>query len=804
MIEPPITERELLDKTLDDLEWPRIESAVSELRRAPASTHAGLPQASTRGAAEQYLAETAEALTLLRDGEPLPLDGIRDVSQHILRVERHGALDAPALHELRLTLGTTRGLRRFLAARRERLPALSLACPFDPTLDRMFDVLNDALDPEGTLADHASAELKRLRIETRNLRAHMIARLEELVYKHSDLLSDTFYTLRDGRYVLPVRSDAHERVHGIVHGASASGSTVFVEPRQLITQGNRLKLAEAEEEREVLRVLASLSDEVRSEVPSLRTAFESLLHADLRAACAKLCQRLSLTRPVVAEVARIRLKQAKHPMLLLDGVAVVANDVDAEAGHALVISGPNAGGKTVALKLLGLAALMVRAGLFLPADEGSECGFFHAVLSDIGDAQSLSKNLSTFSAHVRRMTHVIDVAGEGTLVLLDELAGSTDPEEGAALACAVVERLCEQRAAIAVTTHYEPLKARALSDSRLRNASVGFDVTRMAPTFRLRLGVPGASSALAVAERFGMPRAVVERARMVLPEQSKHFDALVKQLETQLDSLEAQSAQIEADRLAAQIARASLERELALQKAREKKQLSQEAQALATALREARSEIERAKKAAKQQTQSAEELRAASKRLDAISSATVQTAEVRALLTTQTEEPEGQAVALADLTVGKRLYAPHLRTDVEVLEPPQKGRVRVAAGPMRLWLELGQLRNRALPVAPPKDDTKAPKGKSSTLTNRPAVRSSDNSIDLRGMRVEDAISMLDAFLDRMYGRDESVAYVEHGFGSGALREAVREHLARPSPYVAGVRAGMPDEGGERLTVVTLR
>jgi DNA mismatch repair protein MutS2 len=796
-----VTESKLLDKTLDDLEWPRIEAAVAELRRAPSSTHRSLPQAETRAVAEQGLSETAEALALMRAGEPLPLDGIRDIGLHLTRLERHGALDAPALHELRLTLGTTRSLRRFLAARRERLPALTAACSFDPTLDRVFDTLSEALDPEGTLADHASAELKRLRIETRNLRAHMIARLEELVHKHAELLSDTFYTLRDGRYVLPVRSDAHERVHGIVHGASASGSTIFVEPRSLIVQGNRLKLAEAEEEREVVRVLAALSDEVRGEAPSIRTAFESLLHADLRAACAKLCERLGLTRPVLAEKARIRLRQAKHPMLLLDGVEVVANDVEAEAGHALVISGPNAGGKTVALKLLGLSALMVRTGLFLPAEEGSECGFFDSVLSDIGDAQSLSKNLSTFSAHVRRMTEVIDVAGEGALVLLDELAGSTDPEEGAALACAVVERLCEQRAAVAVTTHYEPLKARALRDARLRNASVGFDVARMAPTFRLRLGVPGASSALAVAERFGMPHAVVERARTVLPEQSKHFDALVKQLEHHLNEVEAQRAQVDADRRATKAARDAVEHELAQQKAREKKQLGSEAQALMLTLREARNEIDRAKKAARQGALSNEDLRALNKRLDVISAETVQSEQVRTLLSSPREESNSLPVAFDELAVGKRVYAPHLRAEVEVLEPPHKGRVRVAAGAMRLWVDIDQLRKQ--PQAKP--EPASSKGKTSSLTiNRPSVRSSDNSLDLRGMRVEDALDMLDAFLDRMYGRDESVAYVEHGFGSGALREAVREHLARPSPYVAGVRAGAPDEGGERVTIVSLR
>ncbi|HEY6880656.1 MAG TPA: endonuclease MutS2, partial [Polyangiales bacterium] len=554
-----MTEESLLQKTLADLEWRRLEAEVAGLLRAPTPVRFQLPLAASFEEAERALAETGEALSLLNAGEPLPLDGIRNIAQHLLRVERHGDLDAVAMNEVRATLGAARVLRKFLAARRGSLPALTAACPIDPTLDRLSATLDEAFDPDGTLADHASSDLRRLREETRNLRGHLIARLEELIHKHAELLSDRFYTLRDGRYVLPVRSDAHERVHGIVHGASASGSTIFVEPRSLVQQGNRLKLAEAEQEREEARILGVLSSEVRDEAASVRAAFEALLHADLRAACAKLTHQLKLTKPTLLREPRIALKEAKHPVLLLDGVAVVANDVDAEGGRALVISGPNAGGKTVALKLLGLSALMVRAGLFLPAAENSACGFFSAVLSDIGDEQSLEKSLSTFSAHIDHMRQILEVAQTGTLVLLDELAGSTDPEEGAALACAIVERLCELGAAVGVTTHYEPLKARALSDARLRNASVGFDVASMSPTFKLRLDLPGASSALAVAERFGLSPGIIARAKAIVPEQSTHFDQLVKQLESRLALVEQQTQEIELEYARARAARTEAE-----------------------------------------------------------------------------------------------------------------------------------------------------------------------------------------------------------------------------------------------------
>lgn len=795
-----MTDDPLLSKTLADLEWERIESEVAgHLRARP--QRFSLPLAKSYEATERALAETTEALALLEAGEPLPLDGIRDVDAHLLRLERHGDLDAVATNEVRTTLSAARVLRKFLAARRATLPALNAACPIDPTLDGLTHVLDQAFDADGTLADHASADLKRLRTETRNLRGHLVARLEEQIQKQSELLSDRFYTLRDGRYVLPVRSDTHERVHGIVHGTSASGSTIFVEPRSLVMSGNRLKLAEAEQEREELRILGSLSAELRAELASVRAAFQALLHADLRAACARISQRLGLARPKLVRAPRIHLREARHPVLLLDGTPVVANDVDAEAGRCLVISGPNAGGKTVALKLLGLSALMVRAGLFLPALEGSECGFFDSVLSDIGDQQSLEKSLSTFSAHIDHIRQILDVAHSGALVLLDELAGSTDPEEGAALACAIVERLCELGAAVAVTTHYESLKARALADDRLRNASVGFDVAQMAPTFRLRLDVPGASSALDVAERFGLARGIIDRARQVVPEQSKHFDQLVRQLQTRLLELEQQRATMDSDLARAREARALAESQLERQLARDKKVLGQEAQRLMDDLRQARGELERAKKLLRKQRLEQDELREAQQRMEQ-AGAKETLAAIDRIVGKPGEETAHREVAPEQLVVGKRVYVPRLRAEVEIVEAPSKGKLRVAAGAMRLWVDVSELRER---TAAREEERPRERLERTALPPRPAVRSLDNSIDLRGMRVDDALALLESSLDRLYGRDESVAYVEHGVGSGALRDAVRSFLERrSSPYVASARPGLPEEGGERVTVIVLR
>src|SRR5690606_31724423 len=313
----------------------------------------------------------------------------------------------------------------------------------------------------------------------------------------------------------------------IVHGTSASGATVFVEPEVLIGQGNRLKMALAEQEREEARILGVLSEFVAERHAEVVAAVDAIDHADLRQASARLGRDLDARVLPLDLEAELHLEAARHPLLLLDGADVVPNDLSIGSGRALILSGPNAGGKTVALKTMGLAAVMMRAGLPVPAAAGSRCGFFDPILSDVGDEQSIEKNLSTFSAHVTNLRRVIDEAGPRALVLLDELTGGTDPGEGAALACAIAEALCDAGAAIGVTTHYEPLKALATRDPRFRNAAVGFDVERMRPTFELTLDVPGASSALWVALRFGIREDIVTRAREVLPEHSRTFDELV-------------------------------------------------------------------------------------------------------------------------------------------------------------------------------------------------------------------------------------------------------------------------------------
>ena len=719
----------------------------------------------------------------------------------LARLEKQGALDGPELRAVATTLGAARALRKFLARHQDRAPALHASCSTDPTLDRLVDELERAVEPDGTLADSASPELGRLRTEVANLRARIVGRLEAMLIKHADIVQDRFHTLREGRYVIPVRTDAHEKLPGIVHGTSGSGATVFVEPKAIVNQGNRLKMAQGELEREEARILGILSGRVRDRVAEVNAAVEALDRADLRNAAARLAKDLGATIPTLSRAPKMRLLDARHPLLALEGVDVVANDLELEAGSALVMSGPNAGGKTVSLKVLGLAALMARAGLPVPAAEGSEAGFFAPVLTDVGDEQSLQKNLSTFSAHVTNLVSVLHDAGPSAMVLLDEIATGTDPHEGAALACALVDALCDKGAALGVTTHYERLKAMAVEDPRLRNASVGFDVQRMAPTFVVRRDVPGSSSALAVAQRFGMPSRVLERARELLPDESRTFDALVQKLEARFEALEAERAQAEEARREAERLRDEAAAELERQRQRDHKKLSEEGARLMDQLRQARGQLKEVRKALRKSERHDEEaLRKIREQLDGVGAQV--DGELKDVVAAPPAPPPkevGAPVEATDIEVGQRVYVPRLRTEVDVVEAPSKGRVRVAAGPVKLWVKVAEVRKKD---APREEQPAKPAAAPAPRSRGPA---SDNTLDVRGMRVDDAISMTESFLDRMFGASEHLAYILHGVGSGALRDAIREHLGQHAgQYVRSVRPGTVEEGGERMTVVTLR
>lgn len=762
---------------------------------------------------------------MLRAGQRLPTTDVEGVDDALERARVGGVLAPAELRSIGRMLEAARALRRFLASRRADVAALLDACATDPTLDDAADSIARCFEPDGTLADHASPRLRELRGQWHAARQRMLSRMEELMRKHEAVLQDHFVTEREGRWVLPVRSDAHERFPGIVHATSGSGATLFVEPRAVVPMGNRLKVLEADVKREEEAVCARLTDQLGDVLPSAEAARRALAVADVRVATARLAGELELIFPEVADDPRLDLRQARHPLLALDfldrgddqsksrprgppgrepgstGRRVVPSDVSIEAGRALVVSGPNAGGKTVALKAMGLVALMVRTGLPVACAEGSVVGLFDVVLTDVGDDQSLHKNLSTFSAHVSNLAAVLEETTRGALVLLDELAGGTDPREGEALAAGVLDSLCARGGAVAATTHYEGLKALALVDQRFVNASVGFDLATMTPTFELAVGVPGSSSALAVARRFGMPGTVIERAERFLSREDVAFEAVVQKLHAERAALELARAAAEQREGELTEARARVETELESIRNRDHRALSSQAAELVERLRRAQADLRQAQATLRAKRPEATAVREAAAAIERVAGEVALGGALEPLVTPSIES-EGRPLQESELRRGARVWVQRLRAEAEVIDVLASGDIRVAAGSLKLTVPVRDLRGVAAP------DTAAIRPRTPAIASHPVstpgaqIQTKDATCDLRGLRVDDGLAMATTFLDRAINEGRDVVFLVHGHGSGALRDAVRKELAR-SRYVARFHGGEPNRGGEGVTVVWL-
>lgn len=820
------TDEVLSDKARSDLEWDRLLEALerrceSDVGRSLARTLSAPP----RNELVTRLAEVREAIASDDRAEPLPIAAVADAREPWARASHGGVLSPSELRAIADVLASARTLRRFLHARREALPVLFAACSTDAALDSVEDEISSSFEPDGTLSDDASPRLRELRGEHSTTRSRMVSRSEELIRRYSHILSDTYWTEREGRYVLPVRSDAHERFPGIVHASSSSGATLFVEPRVLVPLGNRLKMLEADVRREEEAIYAALTERVVEVLTSVRGAIDALGKADLLLAITRLTHDLHLRFPEIPSTFVADLRDLRHPLLLLESLEttekrpVIPSDIKLEAGHGLVVSGPNAGGKTVALKALGLAALMLRHGLPIAAQEGSTLGLVEVVLSDVGDDQSLQKSLSTFSAHIVNLARILEESRPGALVLLDELAGGTDPREGEALAAAVLDGLCRRGAAVVATTHYEGLKALALGDPRFLNASVGFDYATLTPTFKLALGVPGASSALAVARRFGIPSLVVQRAEQYLSGEQRTFEETVQRLNDERRALELARSAAEEEAEKARKLRISLEAELTEARARDRRVLEKEAEGLRDGIRRAREDLRAAQARLRARKLEADEIRETERMVDSVSRKLALGGELADLVDRPQQERGEPIETETPIAKGTKVWVPRLRAEAEVIGVQGDGQLRVAAGSLKLTVARDEVR-----LVHPEATRSSARGKGLRIRTShgsaaprpggealpafegadslPVIQTTDNTCDLRGLRVDDAWPMLEAFLDRALGSGQRVAFVVHGHGSGALRDKIREELKR-SRYIARFRPGLQNEGGEGVTVAWL-
>ncbi len=805
-------------RSLDFLDWPDLLAALSE--RAHSSRGRarclGLRLAATAAEARAGIALVTELVGLLREVE-LPGLAFPEVEPLLAAAEKGGVLGVAELTEVASVCEIAAATKRFFLTRGGAAsgggdaPGIaSLAATLDPR-DEIAHRVRATFDAAGEIRDSVSPALARLRREREQLSTRVREEVERLMtsaeFKPS--LQDQFVTLRADRYVLPLKASAKSMGLGIVHDTSRSGETVFVEPTAVVGLNNRLKVAELEIRRESRAILEALTRRVAEAAATLRANLETLTALDVLAAKARLSIEFAGTAPEVVDACEILLRRARHPLLALraatEGFEVVANDLalgGAERGAAsagagarvLVVSGPNAGGKTVLLKTAGLAALLARAGMHVSAAPGSRVGLFDPVLADIGDQQTLAGGLSTFSAHLANVAAILAdaAASKRPLVLVDELMVGTNPEQGAALARAVLERMADLPGLTITTTHYDGLKALAHDDPRFRNGSMEYDLHALRPTYRLRDGLPGRSYALDIAQRMGIPAAVLERATALAGGATVGLEEVIARLESRDAELARESDALSRARHEAETA-AEAHREAAEALRAAERELSRHArEAVDEAVRETRDAL----KAIVRDAQAAGTARAAESARRA-AEATAQAA-LAALPTDPVPPPGG-----VEPTAGSDVYVPSLRSNAVVSRARDaRGRVKVAVGALSFDVDAAELEPprgaRARPAANPTSagaDTDADATDYTTPT-------AETTLDLRGLRADEAVAEVERFLDRCSLAGRSPVFVVHGYGTGALRKSVRDYLAR-SPYVRRWRPGSDRQGGDGVSVIDL-
>jgi DNA mismatch repair protein MutS2 len=788
------------EKALSELGWSVLTAELARRARTPMGRErcATLQPGDEPEETRRRLALVEEARALRRLDREVPLADARDLRPALGRAGREGTLEPQELLAVARLVRASASARRFCLAMEQLIPLHAQLAGSLSDFEPLAVELERAFDPSGKLLDTASALLAELRERARGLHRAIKTRLEEMLADEEvvGMLRDAYYSVRGDRYVLPVRAEHKSHLPGIVHNASGSGQTLFIEPQELLELGNQLTIAEAGALEEEQRILAELSGAVGRRAPQLEQDVATLARLDEAGAGAKLSDELRASAPELREGPQesFRLLSLRHPLLALRVPQVVANDVALPGeARALIVSGPNAGGKTVTITAVGLSALMARAGLPVPAADGSAVPLYRTVYTAIGDEGDLSRDLSTFTAHLTALKHILEAAGPGTLVLIDEIAADTDPREGAAIAVAALEKLVGAGAQVLITTHLEELKALGLTDPRFASASVGFDLRSLAPTYRLQIGEVGRSSAVEIAGRVGIPADVCARARELLGGGTSALSTAVERLEAERAALG--KVRAEADHLREELRR---EREEA---ARERERLAQaEREVRAGARQELVADIEQRRR---EVAQLVAQLQAAPAMARAIEvQRTLAQAEVEEQRAEARDEPE--TAPPSELKEGATVRHARLGTEGTVIEI-SGDQALVLMGAMRSKVPLADLvplTRKQRGAQPGFRKSAAEKLHRAEAARAAPVTSTQPMLDLRGLRVDEALHTLDLELDRRLREGATEVHVLHGHGSGALKSAIREHLAR-SPYVRRARPGESHEGGDAVTIAQL-
>ena len=744
---------------------------------------------------KRLLTETDEAHTMMaRFGAP-SFGGLKDVSNSLRRAEAGGTLNMTELLRIATVLRTLRGIVDW-RSKSEGVKSV-LDDRFDAIMPNKYleDRINHAILSEEEMADNASPQLATIRRKIRSASSRAREQLEKMVRSPvtQKYLQDPIITMRDGRFVVPVKAECRGDVPGLVHDTSSSGATVFVEPMAVVEANNEVRVLLSQEQAEMERILAELSAEAGNFASGIISGYKEAVELNLIFAKANLGYKMKATLPLVNDEGKIELKRARHP--LIDKEKVVPTDIELGLHFdTLVITGPNTGGKTVSLKTVGLLTLMAMCGLLLPVADNSQISIFNHVLADIGDEQSIEQSLSTFSAHMTNIIKIFEQADASSLILLDELGAGTDPIEGAALAMSILEALRRKGTRIAATTHYAELKAYALQTEGVENACCEFDVTTLRPTYRLLIGVPGRSNAFAISLRLGMDPEIVEHARELVSSENTRFEDVVQSLETSRQRLEEERKEAQRQRLEAEEAsRAAKERKDAIdaQADREMEEARRRASELIARTRgqidAMLNEMEELKKqknkalTAEQKAKLKSGLRALENEADPVR-----------------KKDEEAYVLPRPLKKGDPVLIYDIDKKGTVLQPPDKdGKTAlVQAGIIQTRVPVSNLRllNEKL--------VKKPQGSVTRSVNRANVRAA-MELDVRGQTSDEALMNVDQFIDSAVLAGINMLTIIHGKGTGALRAAVQQHLKR-HPNVKSFRLGTFGEGEAGVTIVELK
>ena len=790
-------------KALETLEYRKI---IAQLKREMGSAASAkladeLTPLTSEKIIKEELRSTTEAVDLIVRKGPLPTGGLYDIREALLLAKKGGSLTMRQLLEVQNVLGISSEVVAFMHD--DALPELKY-------IGEMVDLIVEftALEKEisrcilteDEMADNASPKLKDIRRSIHQQNQAIKNKLSRIITSSSNktYLQDAIVTMRDGRYVIPVKQEYRSLFPGMVHDQSKGGATLFIEPQGVVELNNKLRELEVEEQLEIARILAELSSRVAEYYREIRSNLELLTKLDFIMAKGKLSCKMHASEPKIDADGELRLISARHP--LIEYKKAVPVDIRIGGDYrTLIITGPNTGGKTVSLKTAGLLVMMAQSGLHIPASHASTLPIFGEVFADIGDEQSIEQSLSTFSSHMKNIVSIIDKASYDSLVLVDELGAGTDPTEGAALAIAILERFYDSGALTMATTHYNELKKYALATSGVENAAMEFDVETLTPTYRLLIGVPGKSNAFEISKKLGLSESVIERAS----EHIKHGDM---EFENVISSIEDDKRKAAADRLDAESMRAEIEERLKKLEEKEKAISEKRADIIAEAKREARELLRETKSAVKDVQKDLRRLQKSGAHTNlntgALEKSRRKINEAEDLVSEKVvKQVNSEPVSADTLKIGDRVKLLTIGQNGTILSlPDEKGNLMINIGALKVKARLQDL----MLINEGKD--RKPQAKSSSKYGsllRSKSSSVSASINVMGKNLEDALADVEKYLDDVYMAGLDMVSIIHGRGGGILKDGIRQMLKRKK-YVDSYGAASYNDGGEGVTVVRMK